>query len=509
MMVSPSFIIIHNIHQNERTSAARQSATQRDMAPDVSDTFFATKKIPGAGTIVLQNTNGPCPLIAIVNACVLRGTLAPRDFLHHEAAVDDSVGTTTTTTTTGSEEDVEDVGGVHVDGLLRAVSNVIMKRQAKDAEDANVQRTCADALEALPSTARGMDVNVKFSTCDGFEYTSAIGIFDACDLVLKHAWVVSAEEHGEATRDVVGRASYNALVERLIDLRTRVEESSRAPPTPTGSVDNAAGVSGSSGKDVVVGGDGDDEYSRERAASSSTVGGHRAADNDDESDKLARAMHELMIIEDFLDSTRGQLTQTGVAEMRDTIRDGAYVIFFRNNHFAVAHKRDEQLYTLVTDQGYLNEPDVVWECLGGARDGEFVTATFTPFQAHVSSAPPPRAPTLTVESSRAALPADFLRTSSDDERRAADSANASPLTEAFASATIDTDADYAAALQLQFDAEDEERRRREAASASERQRVVANLGASRAQSSTTIPPSRTTPSHKNKSKSKSSDCVVQ
>ncbi len=475
------------------------------MAPDVSDTFFATKKIPGAGTIVLQNTNGPCPLIAIVNACALRGTLAPRDFLHHDAAVDDSIGTTTTmTTTTGSEEDV---GGVHVDGLLRAVSNVIMKRQAKDAEDANVQRTCADALEALPSTARGMDVNVKFSTCDGFEYTSAIGIFDACDLMLKHAWVVSAEEHGEATRDAVERASYNALVERLIDLRTRVEESSRAPSTATGSVDSTAGVSGSSGKDVVVDGDGDDEYSRERAASS-IAGGHRAADNDDESDKIARAMHELMIIEDFLDSTRGQLTQTGVAETRDTMRDGAYVIFFRNNHFSVAHKRDEQLYTLVTDQGYIHT-DVVWECLGGARDGEFVTATFTPFQAHVSSAPPPRAPTSTVESSSAALPADFLRTSSDDERRAADSANASTLTEAFASATIDTDADYAAALQLQFDAEDEERRRREAVNATERQRVVANLGASRAQSSTTIPPSRTTPSHKNKSKSKSSDCVVQ
>ena len=499
------------------------------MRDDVDDVFFATKRIAriehdgGARTttIVCQNANGPCPLIAIANACALRGALSVKDFLID----DDDDGTTRKTTTEGDDDD--DVGGVHIAGVTRAIERVIAQRRARDARDANVARACEDALEALTRAARGVDVNVKFTSCDSFEYTSAIGIFDACDVALKHAWVVSAEEHGEETREcVAGRASYDALVERLIDLRTTVEESARrettttttaaeecassprvasdAPPTTT----TTTTTSGTDADDVVA----QTASLRLDVGVASSSGDRDDDDDDDASDALARAVHELMIIEDFLDSTRGQLTRTGVEEMRDTMRDGAYAVFFRNNHFSVAHKRDEQLYTLVTDQGYLHEPDVVWECLGGARDGEFVTGRFTPFQARASASP--LAPAPATSSRGTTLPADFLRTtttSGDDERRVVNTAAATTTTmttagvaEPMSAATIDTDADYAAALQLQFDAEDEARRRRDAAAASANATTARERAHQRSSASSSRAPTRKKPS-----KSKSSECVVQ
>ena len=45
------------------------------------------------------------------------------------------------------------------------------------------------------------------------------------------------------------------------------------------------------------------------------------------------------------------------------IRDSTYSILFRNDHFSTLYKYKDQLYTLVTDFGYKNCKDIVWQSL--------------------------------------------------------------------------------------------------------------------------------------------------
>jgi hypothetical protein len=48
---------------------------------------------------------------------------------------------------------------------------------------------------------------------------------------------------------------------------------------------------------------------------------------------------------------------------------GSLSVFFRNNHFNTLYKRGNSLYILITDQGYLNNEDIVWEEMVGI-DGD-------------------------------------------------------------------------------------------------------------------------------------------
>lgn len=58
----------------------------------------------------------------------------------------------------------------------------------------------------------------------------------------------------------------------------------------------------------------------------------------------------------------------------------------RNNHYSVMFKRNAMLYLLVTDLGYINEADVVWERLDGVDgDTQLCDGRFEPFKPHRAS----------------------------------------------------------------------------------------------------------------------------
>jgi ubiquitin carboxyl-terminal hydrolase MINDY-1/2 len=60
----------------------------------------------------------------------------------------------------------------------------------------------------------------------------------------------------------------------------------------------------------------------------------------------------------FLNSS--QLTIFGLMKLHE-LKNGSLSILFRNNHFSTLFKYQDQLYCLVTDEGYQNKPDIVWE----------------------------------------------------------------------------------------------------------------------------------------------------
>ncbi|XP_012870830.1 PREDICTED: protein FAM63A [Dipodomys ordii] len=72
---------------------------------------------------------------------------------------------------------------------------------------------------------------------------------------------------------------------------------------------------------------------------------------------------EGLIAEQFLETTAAQLTYHGLCELTAAAKEGELSVFFRNNHFSTLTKHKSHLYLLVTDQGFLQEEQVVWESL--------------------------------------------------------------------------------------------------------------------------------------------------
>ena len=83
------------------------------------------------------------------------------------------------------------------------------------------------------------------------------------------------------------------------------------------------------------------------------------------------------LINTFLSSTGHQLTHYGLHELYEYLQEESLCVFFRNNHFGTITKHEGVLYLLVTDLGYANVPQVMWEKLDGIDgDTEYVNASF-------------------------------------------------------------------------------------------------------------------------------------
>ncbi|KAK7874555.1 hypothetical protein R5R35_013126 [Gryllus longicercus] len=241
------------------------------------------KKTP----IVTQNENGPCPLIAIANILLLRGKIHLRTTIEHISASD----------------------------LMEYIGDAIMESIPKDLRGPsmlNYEQNMHDAIAILPQLHTGLDVNIKFTGVQHFEYTPECIIFDLLNIPLYHGWLVDPQ--CQETVQALGNLGYNQLVERIILNKC------------------------SSNSDLVT---------------------------------------EALIAEQFLERTASQLTYHGLCELNSAMKEEELAVLFRNNHFSTILKKKHELFQLVTDQGFLHEPRVVWETLCNIEgDGQFVDSRF-------------------------------------------------------------------------------------------------------------------------------------
>eukprot|EP00924_Labyrinthula_sp_SR-Ha-C_P008107 snap_masked-scaffold_11-processed-gene-3.9-mRNA-1 protein AED:0.08 eAED:0.08 QI:0/-1/0/1/-1/1/1/0/379 len=145
-------------------------------------------------SVCLQNENGPCPLLGIVNALVLRGAITIN----------------------------ADYSQVSSTFLIDLVANYLLEvnqrtmnpteESTKGIDDLH-NKTLHDVIEILPTLQYGMDVNVKFSGIHSFEFNSLISIFDMLDLNLFHSWVISPED---PKFELIKDLSYNQLVDLIV-----------------------------------------------------------------------------------------------------------------------------------------------------------------------------------------------------------------------------------------------------------------------------------------------------
>ena len=545
--------------------------------------FFKVKRIDFLGAkraIVCQNENGPCPLIGIVNVLLLRNAVTLQGAPDRPEV--------------SAQELMSLVAARILDENARGGDDSSKGDfEAMDAEQAeamrqNQEQNVSDAMAALPSLATGLDVNVRFRHALDFEFTAELAIFDLLDITLCHAWVADPAHHPEAAA-AIGARGYNQLMERVIELTCAAEEAeakaeAKTPKRDSDSVEVPSFDAGEGGRDASTRPDAstrmnrspsEEEMVRRAMRLSLEEAGANAGGNEEEEDVVAAIVSELVsrasnavaeyedkcessrressrgsayladvlaeryALDDFLASSASQLTRGGLASALDRVNERELVVFFRNNHFSTAFKLDGVLYNLVTDQGYLGEPDVVWEVLavgeaagtkgdaGPGRpppEGTFVDGGFKAFTPHLDPASmgvaagaggtteedaqmaaallasvrdvrggPGEGPPITGQAeSSSSLPGDFLRApNSPSERR-----------------TAAPDADYALAVKLQAEYEEEARRaeeaRRRSRAEAERSRAAAEAERSRAAAEE----KKKKKKKKKASSSYGSDCVV-
>ncbi|KAE8055223.1 hypothetical protein FH972_012079 [Carpinus fangiana] len=179
--------------------ASSTPPSEEPQEQQVKECVHKTKLIQFLGRttpVVLQNDNGPCPLLAICNVLLLKNDLKLSP---------DTV-----------EVSQEKLLSLVAERLIDSNSN-FNNKDAGYVE--NQQQNIADAIDLLPRLATGIDVNIKFRRIDDFEFTRECAIFDLLDIPLYHGWIVDPQDNG--TANAIGSKSYNALTGELVALETR------------------------------------------------------------------------------------------------------------------------------------------------------------------------------------------------------------------------------------------------------------------------------------------------
>ncbi|KAL2195963.1 hypothetical protein P885DRAFT_78889 [Corynascus similis CBS 632.67] len=291
-------------------------------------------KNPRVSPILVQNANGPCPLVALVNALTLT---TPADKTN-TALVD----------TLRSREQVS------LGLLLDAVFDELMseRRVQPDVPLPDV----TELYGFLKGLHTGMNVNPRFVPTPEvvaafkrtslshlhpteridripgtFEHTKEMALYSTFSIPLIHGWLPSK---GETVYEAFSRqaASYEDT-QNLLFREEELEEKLCSPDqglTP-------------------------DEQ---------------------------QIYQDILTIKSFLSISATQLTKFGLEVIKQAMKPGSVAILFRNDHFSTLYRHPQtlELFTLVTDAGYAGHAEVVWESLvdvNGERT-EFFSGDFRP-----------------------------------------------------------------------------------------------------------------------------------
>lgn len=122
--------------------------------------------------VVMQNENGPCPLLSLCNVLLLRNQLElPADCVALEC--------------------------ITAEALIHRFAEKLLDANPQLAADPNAGKVIEDAVACLPRLNRGLDVNLFFCADAGvtaFEYTAEFALFDLLDVTLAHGWLVDPED---------------------------------------------------------------------------------------------------------------------------------------------------------------------------------------------------------------------------------------------------------------------------------------------------------------------------
>jgi len=286
---------------------------------------------PRRSPILIQNANGPCPLLALVNALVLS---TPAD------------------TTTALVDTLRVREQVSLGLLLDAVFDELMSGRRGGA--AQELPDVGDLYSFLITLHTGMNVNPRFMAAQ----SAVPNIVDAP--ASTHPVAVTDDRVPgtfEETREMCLYSTFNIpLIHGWLAPRTHIAYKAL-----------------------------------ERSARTYEDAQNLLFREEELEEKLKREglspdeqilMEDIASIKYFLSSAATQLTQFGLDIIAEAMPPGSIAILFRNDHFSTLYKHPQsnQLLTLVTDMGYVGHDEVVWESLVdvSGEGSEFFAGDFRP-----------------------------------------------------------------------------------------------------------------------------------
>lgn len=133
--------------------------------------------------ILLQNENGPCPLIAIANILALRGEI----FI------------------TGESDRIS------VEQMCKVLTSYL---NAKPGQTPEVRQTIESVSKSMSELQYGLDVDCGFTRCDSFTKTEKSKIFDLLDIKMLHGWLVDPAD--AKLTSLIGESTYEELTLRIV-----------------------------------------------------------------------------------------------------------------------------------------------------------------------------------------------------------------------------------------------------------------------------------------------------
>ena len=334
--------------------------------------------------ILLQNENGPCPLLAAANALLLRGAISLPSVCIRSgcASLEDVVNMLAEKAMNYNYSGGDDSGKATSDAPNKDTSDTVTaedkeskgdgdNQQKKDLHHSNSEQYVHEVLDILPKLQYGMDVNPKFTNGPtGMEFTTELTTFDLLNVKMVHGWLLDPQSN--ELMNLIGTKTYNELVEAVIS----GNEASTELQTLEAQIEKLKGC----GDDVMIdmGVPADETEDGEKPKSTRQSVGELRKQFQEKQEDLSKRATVGSLIQNFLDHTSHQLTQYGLSVLYQYLAENELVVFFRNNHFCTLTKHEGLLYLLVTDLGYANVPNIVWEKIDVIDgDTEYVDAVFS------------------------------------------------------------------------------------------------------------------------------------
>jgi len=264
--------------------------------------------------ILTQNANGPCPLLALVNALILSTPFGEK---------------------TGLMETLRTRENVSLGFLLDAVFDELMSGRRGTA--AQELPDVGDLYHFLITLHTGMNVNPRFTAASsdqpslldmdnpeihpalrsegkpgGFEETREMRLYSTFNIPLIHGWLPHPDTRAYASFDRAAKTYEDAqnVQFREEELEDKLRAQGLFPDEQT-------------------------------------------------------LFEDVHTIKDFFGRWPTQLTDYGLEIMKEGLKPGQVAILFRNDHFSTLYKEPQtgQILTLVTDAGYSSHEEIVWETL--------------------------------------------------------------------------------------------------------------------------------------------------
>jgi len=316
---------------DEGRSKKQRSETYQIRLVNWFDAFSRTN--PRRSPIMVQNANGPCPLLALVNALVLStpagletallDTLERREQVSLGLLLDAVIDELMSGRRGDAAQNLPDVSELYA-FLVNLHTGMNVNPRFIPPEQHPVNLMDAPIHE---SSSHGNPSGVRFA--GGFEDTTEMQLYSTFAVPLIHGWVPPRNHPAFAALS----RSANSY-EEAQNLMFAEEEL-------------------------------EDKLSHQGL---------------DPSEQLL--LEDIATIKYFLSSSATQLTGYGLDSITESLAPGQIAILFRNDHFSTLyrHPRSGQLFTLVTDMGYAGHDEVAWESLVdvSGEGCEFFAGDFRP-----------------------------------------------------------------------------------------------------------------------------------